>query len=192
MNGYEDVGDAELWALAAGEPEAFGELFRRHARSVYAFCYWRTGNPTLAEDLTSVVFLEAWRRRRLVSIVNDSALPWLFGVAVNSSRNAARSLRRHRAALARLPDRREGDVDDAMVDRLDAEMSLVAARDAMGDLSEPEREVVYLVLWSGLTYAEAATALGVPVGTVRSRVSRTRRKLQLALTHPTDSHKELL
>ena len=103
---FEDLDDAELWELSASDPEAFGEIFRRHARSVFAICYWRTGDATIAEDVTSVVFLEAWRRRDQVVLEKRSALPWLLGVANHTSRNASRSLRRYTKALRRLDGHR--------------------------------------------------------------------------------------
>src|ERR1700733_5133536 len=101
MEAYGDRDDGELWRAADADPGAFGELFERHARAVFAFCARRTGDLALAEDLTSVVFLEAWRRRS-VHLGGTSMLPWLLGTANNVVRNQRRSLRRHRAALARL------------------------------------------------------------------------------------------
>jgi RNA polymerase sigma-70 factor (ECF subfamily) len=181
MRAYDELDDADLWELSSSDGEAFGEIFRRHARSVFAICYWRTGDAAMAEDVTSVVFLEAWRRRELVVLEQRSALPWLLGVANHTSRNATRSLRRYHQALKRLDGRRQLPSDDAVVDRIDAETSLNLVKEVTRDLSEPEREIVYLVFWSGLSYEATSVALDVPVGTVRSRVSRTRRKLQLRL-----------
>jgi RNA polymerase sigma-70 factor, ECF subfamily len=183
MRTYEDLDDVELWELSASDPEAFGEIFQRHARSVFALCFWRTGDAAVAEDVTSVVFLEAWRRRDRVVLEQRSALPWLLGVANHTSRNATRSIRRHSQALRRLDGRRSSPDDDAVIDRLDAEISLGVVNEAVRDLTEQDREIVLLVFWSGLSYEATAVALGIPVGTVRSRVSRTRRKLQLRLGH---------
>jgi DNA-directed RNA polymerase specialized sigma24 family protein len=91
--------DAELWRQAGlGEAGAFGVLFDRHSRAIYNYCARRTGEWALAEDLTSIVFLEAWRRRAAVVLAGDSALPWLYGVATNVVRNQRRSKRRYRAA----------------------------------------------------------------------------------------------
>jgi RNA polymerase sigma factor (sigma-70 family) len=178
---YSDLDDADLWELSAKDPEAFGEIFRRHARAVFAICYWRTGDAAVAEDVTSVVFLEAWKRRDVVVLEQRSALPWLLGVANHTSRNATRSLRRYSQALKRLDGHRSLLDDDAVIDRLDAEISLNMVNEVARELNEQEREIVLLVFWSGLSYEAAAVALGVPVGTIRSRVSRTRRKLQLRL-----------
>jgi RNA polymerase sigma factor (sigma-70 family) len=181
VRNYDQLDDADLWELSTTDREAFGEIFRRHARSVFAICYWRTGDAAMAEDVTSVVFLEAWRRRELVVLEQRSALPWLLGVANHTSRNATRSLRRYGQALRRLDGRRVVVSDDDVIDRIDAETSLNLVNRVARDLSDQEREIVLLVFWSGLRYEAASVALGVPVGTIRSRVSRTRRKLQLRL-----------
>lgn len=97
----DEVTDSELWDRAVGgEPECFGVVFERHARSVYNHCFRRTANWADAEELTSAVFVEAWRRRRDIRPEGDSARPWLLGVANNLLRNHRRSLGRYRAALA--------------------------------------------------------------------------------------------
>src|SRR5918992_881798 len=96
--------DEQLWARAAsGAPEAFGDLYERHAGAVYNYCFRRTADWAVAEDLTSIVFLEAWRRRKDVRLHGESLLPWLYGIATNVLRNRSRSLRRYRAALGRIP-----------------------------------------------------------------------------------------
>jgi RNA polymerase sigma factor (sigma-70 family) len=173
-----EASDAELLAIARSQPEAFGELFTRHARSVYAYCARRTGDLDRAEDLTSVVFLEAFRRRRKLKLSNTSALPWLLGVANNVVRNSDRSLRRYRSALGRIPDQAISvSAEDEAIERLGAQEALSRALDAISVLTRAEQDVVLLVLWSELTYADAATALGVPIGTVRSRLASARAKL---------------
>lgn len=173
------VSDRDLWLQAlAGRHDAFGELFERHARAVYGFCFRRTADWTLAEDLTSVVFLEAWRRRRQIQPPEGSALPWLLGVATNVVRNAHRSRRRYRAALDRVaPPRSTPDFADELAARLDDERRMRSLLEAVSSLPRREQDVLALCGWSGLSYEEAAAALGVPVGTVRSRLSRARARL---------------
>ena len=171
--------DADLWERAvAGDARAFGALFERHARAIYVFAFRRTADWSLAEDLTSVVFLEAWRRRGDVRLVHESALPWLYGIATNVVRNARRSLRRHKAALHRLPLEREPDFADDASDRLDDQTRMREILKAFTTLPQREQEVIVLCRWSGLSYEEAAVALDVPVGTVRSRLGRARRRLR--------------
>jgi RNA polymerase sigma factor (sigma-70 family) len=185
-----ETSDQELWRRAAeGEAECFGLIFDRHGAAVHAYCQVRTVDQhgESASDLVSVVFLEAWRRRRDVVLEGNSALPWLLGVARRVMLHRARTVRRHRAALARLPadtSLSPGKVDDPadeIARRLDDGRRLVAVRQAFARLRDSEREVLLLCVWGGLDYASAAVALGVPVGTVRSRLSRARERLaQLA------------
>jgi RNA polymerase sigma factor (sigma-70 family) len=175
---HSDLSDAQLWELAATEPDAFGLIFERHVQRVFGYCARRTADLSLAEDLTSVVFLHAWTSRTSVRLIEDSALPWLLGVATNVLRNSRRSARRYDAALARLPGTPDTeDHAERVADKIDAEHRLAAAVDAMTDLRPDERDVAQLVWWSGLTYDEAAVALNIPVGTVRSRLSRARARL---------------
>jgi RNA polymerase sigma-70 factor, ECF subfamily len=173
--------DQDLWSHAANEGagEAFGELFERHADRVYAHCFSRTGSWSMAEDLTSVVFLEAWRRRNEVRFSGDSALPWLLGVANNATRNAQRALRRHNLLLAKLPPPGvEADIAGDAATRVDQERLAKHLLCAMGGLRQAEQEVLALCDWAGLSYAEAAVATGAPEGTVRSRLSRARQHLR--------------
>jgi len=169
--------------MAGSQPEAFGELLRRHSRSVYASCARRTGNLDLAEDLTSVVFLEAFRRRRKLQLSNASALPWLLGVANNVARNADRSVRRYRSALGRIPAQANTrSPEDDAIERLGAQEALDRALEVISTLTRGEQDVVLLVLWSELTYSDSATALGIPVGTVRSRLASARAKFNGSAT----------
>jgi RNA polymerase sigma factor (sigma-70 family) len=165
-------------------PDEFGALFERHADEIYNFCFRRTADWALAEDLTSVVFLEAWRKRSRVDLVNDPPLPWLYGVATNVLRNHSRSLRRFRAALRRLPRPEHGpDIAEEATDRLADEQRMRAILGLVGRLPRSEREVLELCVWAELSYEQAASALELPVGTVRSRLSRARSRLtELAAT----------
>jgi len=171
--------DDDLWRRAVdGEPDAFGALFERHARAVYNHLFRRTADWALAEDLTSVVFLEAWRRRADVRLERELALPWLLGVATNVLRNRRRLQRRHRAALARLPREHAHDFADDANGRLDDVRQMQTVLRAIAKLPRREQDVLALCAWAELSYAEAAVALGVPVGTVRSRLSRARARIR--------------
>jgi RNA polymerase sigma factor (sigma-70 family) len=183
MDSYGALSDLELWDMAADDPDAMGALFARHASAVHRFCVWKTGDWILADDLTSIVFLEAWKsRQKAVAVDGDSLKAWLLGVANNVTRNALRSIRRYRSTLSRLPAVSDFDeVEERAVARADAQASLDLARSALEQLDEAERNVVLLVLWSELSYDEAAVALDIPIGTVRSRLSRARKKVRGSL-----------
>jgi RNA polymerase sigma-70 factor (ECF subfamily) len=174
------AGDGELWRRARqGEAECFGVLFDRHGEAVRAFCARRTGSADAADDLVSIVFLEAWRRRSDVELIDGNALPWLYGIARRTIQHRWRTALRHRRALDRLPPApATPDHADEVAGRLDDERHLAQLRAALERLRPPDRDVLVLCVWQGLTYAEAAVALGVPVGTVRSRLSRARSRLE--------------
>jgi len=174
--------DEELWRRAsAGDPYAFGDLFERHARTIYNFCFRSTGQWAAAEDLVSATFLQAWRRRHEVRFPGSSALPFLYGVATNLIRNHARGARRRHAALSRLP--RAGqpipDPADDVAGRLDDQRLMSEVLDRIKSLSVVEREVFTLCVWQGLSYEEAAMVLAVLVGMVCSWFSRARSRLRL-------------
>ncbi|MFI1104600.1 RNA polymerase sigma factor [Streptomyces melanogenes] len=165
--------------IRAGDREAFAELYEEHARGVYNHAYRLTGDWSTAEEVMSETFLEAWRTREKVEPHGGSLRPWLWGIATNKSRNANRSLRRRLAFLARRPEVDEVmDFADESVSRLDDSRELHAVREALRLLRRPEREVLALCVWSDLDYTEAGQALGIPVGTVRSRLSRARARLR--------------
>lgn len=172
--------DRELWARSLdGDTTAFGTLFERHADAVFGYCLRRTGAWSAAEDLVSVVFLEAWRRRRAMVPYGATVLPWLYGIALGVSRNHHRSLRRHRAALDRVPPPEPAaDHADAVVERVDAERRVAAVHRHLAGLARRDREVVEACVWLGQTQAEAAVTLGIPLGTVKSRLARAHRQLR--------------
>jgi len=180
------LSDADVWdRVVAHDGQAFAELFDRHSRAVYNHCFRRTADWSMAEDLTSVVFLETWRLRKRVRLNDDSVLPWLLAVANNCVRNATRSRNRYRRLLAKLPGPEESIAPDAEATaRVDDETAMGRLLEVVQQLSGEDQEVIALCDWSGLSYEEAATALGLPVGTIKSRLTRARRRLR-ALHEPT-------
>lgn len=167
--------------IRAGDPDAFGSLFDEHARAVYNHAFRLTGNWSSAEDVMALTFLEAWRLRGRVLPDGDSLRPWLLGIATNTARNAQRARRRYEAALGRLPPPDPvPDFAQELADRIDDACTLEIVGAAISRLRPAEREVLALCVWSGLDYAGAAEALGIPVGTVRSRLARARKKLAKA------------
>uniref|UniRef100_A0AAU3H0T6 RNA polymerase sigma factor n=1 Tax=Streptomyces sp. NBC_01401 TaxID=2903854 RepID=A0AAU3H0T6_9ACTN len=165
--------------IRAGDREAFDALYEEFARAVYNHAYRLTGDWSTAEEVLSETFLAAWRTRGTVEPEGESLRPWLLGIATNKARNANRGRGRRLAFLARRPAPEPvADIADATAGRIDDTRRLAAVRQALDGLRRQEREVLALCVWSGLDYAEAAEALGVPVGTVRSRLSRARNRLR--------------
>ncbi|MBD0424654.1 RNA polymerase sigma factor [Streptomyces sp. TRM S81-3] len=165
--------------IRAGDPEAFAELYEEYARTVYNYAYRLTGDWSTAEEVMGDTFLDAWRGREQLDPDRGSLKPWLLGIATNKARNANRGTGRRLAFLARRPAVEPvADFAEETAGRIDDARRLAAVRRVFGRLRRTEREVLALCVWSGLGYPEAAQALGVPVGTVRSRLSRARARLR--------------
>ncbi|MFF5189438.1 RNA polymerase sigma factor [Streptomyces sp. NPDC000345] len=168
--------------VRGGEREAFAELYEQHATAVYHHALRLTGDWSAAEEVMSETFLAAWQGRGDVEAEGGSLRPWLFGIATNKARNADRGLRRRLAFLARRAPEAEaeavGDFAEDVAGRVDDARRLADVQRVLGRLRRHEREVIALCVWGGLDYAQAAEALGVPVGTVRSRLSRARARLR--------------
>lgn len=165
--------------LRHGDEQSMSEIFDRHLRTIYNYCYRRTSSRTAAEDLASAVFLEAWRHRRRAIEVDGTILPWLYGIATNLCRNHLRSQRRHDAAVRRLQLVDAPAADQETLDRMAAEDRLRRALQRVAVLPARDQDVFFLVCWQELTYEQAAASLGIPVGTVRSRMARVRQQLRL-------------
>ncbi len=165
--------------VRVGDPAAFGVLFDEYSRAVYNLAFRLTGNWSTAEEAVSLTFLEAWRLRASVEPEGGSLRPWLLGITINVNRNMSRAARRHQAALSRLPPPSPvPDFADEVAGQLDDARQLRSVLAAVGRLRPDERDVIALCVWSELDYAAAARALGIPAGTVRSRLSRARKKLR--------------
>jgi RNA polymerase sigma-70 factor (ECF subfamily) len=180
--------DGAVIAESLETPGAFGVIFDRHGSTLLRFLARRV-DPAEAEDLLGEVFRIAFERRAAFERDRDSARPWLYGIAANlvakHYRSEARRLRAMarasalRASAARLLD---DDPAERAVAVADAGALWPRVVDAIGALPEAERQVLLLFAWEELSYEEIAQALGVPAGTVRSRLSRGRARLA-ELTH---------
>lgn len=163
--------DQDDWARAQrGYGEGFGRIFDRHRDRIFRHVVRLVPLREDAEDAVAITFLEAWRRRADARIVDGSLLPWLLVTATRVTQNLNRSARRHRALLARLPA--HGHVADH-ADRLDDGPASAALR----RLSLADRQVITLCVLEGFSDAEAAAVLALPHGTVKSRLSRAKRRL---------------
>lgn len=168
--------------LAAGDHSAFEVLFDRYAGRVHGHCARQLGSVQDAVDLTAVVFLEAWRRRDAIRVVDGSALPWLLVTATNVARNHRRSTRRFRAVLGRIPVASPEPDHAALVsERVSGEGAARSLAVALAGLGETDRQVVSLCLLEDLSYEQAAKVLGLSHAAVRSRLMRARRQLRTVL-----------
>jgi RNA polymerase sigma-70 factor (ECF subfamily) len=173
--------DAEIIDRSRHEPDAFAAIFDRHAPHIRRYLARRLG-AQVADDLVAETFLAAFDKRERYDQARPDARPWLYGIATNL-------VGQHRRQEARRYQARSSDQSDAAeadhADRVAAEVTARAMRSmlagALGGLSDEDRDVLLLVAWEQLAYEEVAAALAIPVGTVRSRLNRARRKVRQAL-----------
>ena len=171
--------DHELMRASALHPEEFAEIFDRHASAIHHYLSRRVGD--LADDLLSETFLTAFRKRDSYRAERLDVRPWLYGIAGNLIRRHQRAEAARYRALARSGAKADptsaGEHEDA-VDRADARRTGPRLAAALAELNAGDREVLVLMAWGDLTQSEVSAALGIPMGTVRSRLHRARTRVR--------------
>lgn len=184
VNGGWAVPDSVL-DPAEGDPrEVFAALFDQHAAHIGRYLARRVGRRT-AEDLVAEVFLEALASRATFEPMRASPRAWLFGIATNLVRRHFRAEERAIRATDKAGRQLvlvEPGADHGVAARLDAAATMARLGGALVALAPGDRDVLLLNAWAGLASTEIAVALGIPEGTVRSRLNRVRRQLRTALT----------
>ena len=153
----------------AGPPQRFHAVVDRHFDAVAAFLARRVG-PDAAQDLAQEVFVTAFRKRRRFDARYDSARPWLLGIANHAVAKHRRDERRQLELLERAA--RHPEPAFKPLDGLSPELYV-----GLTTLARRDRDALLLHAWGELSYEEIAQALDVPLGTVRSRIHRARRRL---------------
>jgi RNA polymerase sigma-70 factor (ECF subfamily) len=170
--------DAEVIVASLESPEDFGVIFDRHCVAIHAYLARRVARES--DALLGDVFRVAFERRGSYQLDRPDALPWLYGIAWNVIARERRGVSRHGRALVRAAGMRDTTAHDIEQSnaRLDAVADRTALAAAIGSLPDSEREALLLLAWEELSYEAIAEAQGVPVGTVRSRLSRARRRVR--------------
>jgi RNA polymerase sigma factor (sigma-70 family) len=173
--------DAEVIARSWAEPEQFAVLFARHAPLIHRYAARRVGSGA-ADDLVAETFLAAFGKRLRYDRDHPDARPWLYGIATRLvGQHRREEQRQYRIRQAAVPDRDlPGHADRVAADQT-ARAVRVELMAALAALPDDERDLLILIAWEQLTYDQAARALGIPVGTVRSRLSRARARIRAAL-----------
>ncbi len=163
--------DRDDWAgVCADDEAALARLFDRHGDRLFRHASRLLSVREDAKDAVVIAFSELWRKRRSVRLVDGSPLPWLLNRVSNAARNLERSARRYRNLLARTPR-----ADDVPAPVVADESGLLGA---LRELPPREREVVVLSILEGYPEKDTAAALGIPVGTVKSRLARAKARLR--------------
>jgi RNA polymerase sigma factor (sigma-70 family) len=173
------VDDARLIEASLDDPAVFGDLYDRHARALAAYLIRRVGVAE-GEGLLGELFRVAFESRHRYELDRADARPWLFGIAANLVMRYFRTAGRHRQAVGRLAARREvpAPFDDQVAEDMAATERWTRVAAMIEELHERDREVLLLYAWEDLSYAQIGEALGIPTGTVRSRLNRVRTALR--------------
>jgi RNA polymerase sigma factor (sigma-70 family) len=170
--------DAVLMSESCLLPSIFSAIFDRHFDAIYSYLRRRLG-AQLAEDLVAQTFEEAFRLRARYDSTRADARPWLYGIATNLVRNHHRRERRRLVAYSRFPmETASADEVDVTVSRADAWAMAPTLARALESLTPADRDTLLLLAWAQLSYSEISDALDVPIGTVRSRLSRARMQVR--------------
>lgn len=178
-----EASDAALIVRSRVETDVFGVVFDRHFVVVHRYLARRVGRSR-ADDLAAQTFVVAFVRRGVFDQSVASARPWLLGIATNLMRNELRAEQRLLGALARLESGSAGDLAEEVersLARASAAAEVAQVASALGALDPDQRDVLLLYAWGELSYEQIAMALAVPIGTVRSRLSRARSALKRAM-----------
>ncbi|WP_440072605.1 RNA polymerase sigma factor [Streptosporangium sp. OZ121] len=175
--------DAGVIRLSLRDPERFAEIFHRYFAAIHRYASARLGADA-ADDVAAETFLVAFRRRERYDLSRRDARAWLFGIATNLIRRHRRDEVRLYRALGRARDASATGAGAAEADFADAGLVVDAQRrlaGALAVLKAGDREALLLVAYGELSYAEVSDALGIPPGTVGSRLNRARRRVREVL-----------
>jgi RNA polymerase sigma factor (sigma-70 family) len=171
--------DADLVATSLHDPQQFGLLFDRHARAVHRYVASRVRRGDV-DDVVSETFVTAFRTRARYDRAYEDARPWLLGIATNVLRHHHRSEGRRLTRLRAATHHSEpgSDPAESVATAIDKASETDRVARALARLDDRYRDVLLLAAGADLTYEQIARTLGVPVGTVRSRLARGRHRLR--------------
>jgi RNA polymerase sigma-70 factor (ECF subfamily) len=172
--------DSDAISASATTPAEFAAIFDRHFDAVHAYLQRRIGRD-LADELSAEAFLIAFAGRARYDLSRSDARPWLFGIATNLLHRHRRQELRELRAYARSSVDPILDSFDGIDARIDASNTRRKLVDALAGVPAEELDALLLLAWADFSYPEIAEALAIPIGTVRSRLSRARARIRAAL-----------
>jgi len=174
-----DADDGQLLdRVAAGDADALGALYDRYARVLFGVLYRMLGSPEAAEEVAQDAFHSVWRQARSYRVERGSVRTWLLAISRNAAVDWRRTKGRRIAREAAIDEAAglaaAGSVEGDVVASLGAQR----VRAAVGALPPEQRDVLTLAFWGGLSQSEIAQRIGIPLGTVKSRVRLGMAKLR--------------
>ncbi len=193
MTDYSQWTDEELIQeyRTTGRRSHFETLVHRYERELFNYLRHYLGNAESAEDVFQLTFMQIHQKCDLFE-EGRKFRPWLYRIATNQAIDLHRKMRRHQMVsldenhdtggeAARFADILAGNEMDPLADTIDAERAR-QVREAVDQLPELLRQVLYMVFFQGMKYRDAAETLGIPFGTVKSRINAAVKKLNLLLS----------
>ena len=193
LEGFDTCSDEDLLLAyrTDGDREAFEELVRRYERELFNYLRHYLGDAEMAEDVFQTTFFQVHNKCELFE-EGRSFRPWLYRIATNQAIDAKRRNKRHMTVsldAQMSADENHRNIyamqladEEALPDEvlIDMERS-VQVREAVEQLPDVLRQVLYLVYFQGMKYREAAETLGIPFGTIKCRLNIAIKKLQYVL-----------
>lgn len=175
--------DSGLWSRSLkGDDEAFRVLYARHKDRAFRHAYRIAGDRHAAEDIMATAFLELWRLRSKVRLVEGSVLPWLLVTTTNVARNSGRAARRYRRLLDSLPRRDESSTATEDTYAFAQQVLDHDLASALGTLSTEDLHLVSLVVFEDYSLSDAAAALKLTPGAAKTRMHRAKQRMKSALS----------
>jgi RNA polymerase sigma-70 factor (ECF subfamily) len=169
--------DGELIQRAGGgDRAALESLYEKYARAVFGLALRRLGDRGRAEDAVQETFVSIWRAARTYDPARGPGAPWLFAVARNAIVDRSRARSEPPVEVPEEPSSESGPEE-----RAELSWTQWRVHRALEDLPESEREVIALAYWRGLSQSEVAAALGIPLGTVKTRTRSALQRLSQIL-----------
>lgn len=169
---------ALLGRIAAGDPDALGELYDRYGRVVFGVLYRQLGLPEAAEEVTQDAFHAVWRRAGSYRADRGAVRTWLLAIARNAAIDWRRTKGKRLEREAVIDEAAELVEETGVDDRVLATVRAERVRAAVAALPDEQRVVLSLAFWSGLSQTEISARTGTPLGTVKSRVRLGMSKLR--------------
>lgn len=175
--------DEAIWTdVAVDAGIAFGSLFGKYRNRVFRKAYAAIRNVSDSDDIMASVFLELWKNRLRVHFVDGSLWPWLQNTTTYVTLNHRRACWRYRRNLLRLPsDVVEADHAHSAGEAMDMHSRLLELDATVRELDPRDQEILSMCVLGECTMAEAAAALGIPEGTVKSRLNRAKARMRARL-----------
>lgn len=182
---HERPDDDLVRRMAEGDVEALEALYSRYARAVYSFAVRIVGDGLVAEEILQEAFTRAWQQAGRFELARGTFPSWLLSITHNLAIDEVRRRQRRpqRADMVDISDVLRGEVDEAASVEEAAEASELRQRirAAIDTLPKPQRQVIELAYFEGLTQREIAAFLGEPLGTIKTRMRLAMQKLKDAL-----------